>query len=35
MALAIENKDFMHKEALKTNFQMIADCMHRYVKGER
>ncbi|MBD5449634.1 MAG: TetR/AcrR family transcriptional regulator [Lachnospiraceae bacterium] len=34
MALAIENKDFMHKEALETNFQMIVDCMYRYVKGE-
>ena len=34
MALALENKDFMHQEALKTNFQMIVDCMYRYVKGE-
>ena len=32
--LAIENKDFMHQEALETNFQMIVDCMYRYVKGE-
>ena len=35
MALALENKDFMHKEALETNFQMIVDCMYRYVKGDR
>ena len=34
MALALENKDFMHQEALKTNFQMIVDCMYRYVKGD-
>ena len=35
MALALENKDFMHQEVLETNFQMIVDCMYRYVKGER
>ena len=34
MALALENKNFMHKEALETNFQMIVDCMYRYVKGD-
>ena len=33
MALTLENKDFMHQEALETNFQMIVDCMYRYVKG--
>ena len=33
MALALENKDFMHQEALETNFQMIVDCMYCYVKG--
>ena len=35
MSLALENKDFMHQEALETNFQMIVNCMYRYVKGER
>ena len=34
MALALENKNFMHKEALETNFQMIVDSMYRYVKGD-
>ena len=34
MALAMENKEFMHQEVLETNFKMIVDCMYRYVKGE-
>lgn len=34
MALALENKEFMHQEVLSTNIQMIVDCMYRYVKGE-
>ena len=33
VALALENKDFMHQEVLETNFKMIVDCMYRYVKG--
>lgn len=35
MALALENKDFMHQEVLNINFQMIVDSMYRYVKGEK
>lgn len=34
MALALEHKEFLHQEVLETNFQMIVDCMYRYVKGE-
>lgn len=34
MTLALENKEYMHQEVLKTNFQMIIDCMYHYVKGE-
>ena len=33
-ALAIENKEFMHQEVLEINFQLIIDCMYRYIKGE-
>lgn len=33
-ALAIENKEFMHQEVLEINFQLMIDCMHRYIKGE-
>ncbi|MDO4945516.1 MAG: TetR/AcrR family transcriptional regulator [Ruminococcus sp.] len=33
-ALALENKNFMHQEVLEINFQMIIECMYRYVKGE-
>ena len=33
MALAIEYQDFMHREVLEMNFEMIVDCMFRYVKG--
>lgn len=33
MALAIEHKDFLHQEVLDVNFQMIVNCMYRYVKG--
>lgn len=33
MALAIEYQDFMHREVLEMNFEMIVDCMYRYVKG--
>lgn len=33
MALAIEYQDFMHGEVLEMNFEMIVDCMYRYVKG--
>lgn len=33
-ALAVENKEFMHQEVLEINFQLMIDCMHRYIKGE-
>lgn len=33
-ALAIENKEFMHQEVLEINFQLMIDCMYRYIKGE-
>ncbi len=33
MALALENRDFLHQEVLEINFKMILDCMYRYVKG--
>lgn len=34
MAVAIEYKDFMYQDALELNFQIIVDCMYRYIKGE-
>ena len=33
-ALAIENKEFMHQEVLEINFQLMIDCMYRYIKAE-
>lgn len=33
-ALAVENKEFMHQEVLEINFQLMIDCMYRYIKGE-
>lgn len=33
MALAVENREFMHKEVLEINFQMMVESMYRYVKG--
>lgn len=34
MSFAIENKEFLHEEALSKNIELIIDCMYRYIKGE-
>lgn len=31
---AIQNADSMHKQALPKNFELIIDCMLRYIKGD-
>lgn len=34
VSFALEHREFMHQEALPKNFELLIDCMFRYVKGD-